>query len=63
MRVGAAQDVVFAVSETSQLVTYWVTVWNVSSFSRKILHHELSSSVKDFKIDALQRQIEATKFL
>ena len=63
MRVSAAQDVVFAVSETSQLVTYWVTVWNVSSFSRKIQHHELSSSVKDFKIDALQRQIEATQFL
>jgi hypothetical protein len=62
MRVGAAQDVVFAVSETAQQVTYWVTVWNVQSFARKIQNGELESSVKDFKIDALQRQIEATKF-
>jgi len=63
MRVGAAQDVAFAVSETAQQVTYWVTVWNVQSFSRKLQHHELESSVKDFKIDALQRQMEAIKFL
>ncbi len=63
MRVGAAQDVVFAVSETAQQVTYWVTVWNVQSFARKIQHCELESSVKDFKIDALQRHIEATKYL
>ena len=62
MRVGAAQDVVFAVSETAQQVTYWVTVWNVQSFARKIQNGELESSVKDFKIDALQRQIEASKF-
>jgi hypothetical protein len=63
MRVGAAQDTVFAVSETAQQVTYWVTVWNVQSFARKIQNVELESSVKDFKIDALQRQIEVTKFL
>ena len=63
MRVGAAQDAVFAVSETAQQVTYWVTLWNLQSFSRKIQHQELESSVKDFKIDALQRQIQATKFL
>jgi hypothetical protein len=62
MRVGAAQDMVFAVSETAQQVTYWVTLWNVQSFSRKIQHQELESSVKDFKIDALQRQMQATSF-
>lgn len=61
-RISAAQDVVFAVSETAQLVTYWVTVWNVQSFSRKLQHRELESSVKDFKIEDLQRQVAATKF-
>jgi hypothetical protein len=63
MRIGAAQDVVFAVSETAQQVTYWVTVWNVQSLSRKLQRTELESSVKDFKIEALQRQFQATKFL
>ena len=63
MRIGAAQDVVFAVSETAQQVTYWVTVWNVQSLSRKLQRTELESSVKDFKIEALQRQIQAANFL